>query len=378
MKYIYILLTCIVVYYLLTRVFEKYITLENFDPSLVPVSSIITLAKNTQKMLDGNGELTNLSLVQIGTPTARSNLTVSGSTVVNGVLTVNGSEAITDAGIPINMRIDKLLNVAGNTISNSLNADSADIGKTTSPKTLTVSNSLQTNYLDIVGTTSIKTNSPGPALISNSMNINGNIYSPSGTLTVGGKFNTGTPTVSGDLSINKLIYPNSGVYYTGNYVTTNLPTGVTGATPQIANDTSTTHYALVLAGGGATNKKITLDGNVFLGDTNGVTGGNLSIGGAYNALPSKSIIMWPSASPPLGWVICDGINQTKDGSFTSPKLINNDDPNSPYNKFISVINKFGTVGNVSIQTGHSWAGSNNHNTEHNGPKYFTLNFIMKQ
>lgn len=374
MKYIYILLTCIVVYYLLTRVFEKYITQENFDPSLVPVSSIITLAKNSQKMLDGNGELTNLSLVQIGTPTARSNLTVSGSTVVNGVLTVNGSEAITDAGIPINMRIDKLLNVAGNTISNSLNTDSADIGKTTSPKTLTVSNSLQSNYLDIVGTTSIKTNSPGPALISNSMNINGNIYSPSGTLTVGGKFNTGTSTVNGDLFINKLIYPHSDVYYTGNYVTTNLPTGVTGGTPQIANDTSDNHKALVLAGGGATNKKITLDGNVFLGDING--SGNLSIGGVYNALPSKSIIMWWKDYAPTGWVFCDGVSQTKDKSFTSPKLYNNDDPANIVSKQISISNNR-TVGNVTQQTGNTWGGNASHDQAFE-ISYSTLRFIMKE
>jgi hypothetical protein len=363
MKYIYILLTCIVVYYLLTRVFEKYITLENFDPSLVPVSSIITLAKNSQKMLDGNGELTNLSLVQIGTPTALSNLTVSGSTVVNGVLTVNGSEAITDAGIPINMRIDQLLNVAGNTISNSLNTESADIGKSTSLKTLTVSNSLQTNYLDILGTTSIKTNSPGPALISNSMNINGTMYSPSGTLTVNGKFNTGTPTVSGNLTINKLIHPKSDVFYTGNYVTTNLPTGVTGGNPQIANDTNN-YKALVLAGGND-KKEITLFGNVYLGDID--TGGDLSIGGVYNALPSKSIIMWWKSNPPPGWVICDGINQTKDKSFTSPLLTD---------RLISVTNS-GTVKLHSQQTGHTYEGNSSHDTPFTVNKS-TLRFIMKE
>ena len=60
---------------------------ETFDPSLVPVSSIVTLAKVAQKLVDGNGTLTN-----------PGNLTVTGNMAVNGNLKVNGIIESTTTG----------------------------------------------------------------------------------------------------------------------------------------------------------------------------------------------------------------------------------------------------------------------------------------
>ena len=57
--FIYVLIAIIVMYFITTRYIWCEEEIENFDPSLVPVSSIVTLAKVAQKLVDGNGTLTN-------------------------------------------------------------------------------------------------------------------------------------------------------------------------------------------------------------------------------------------------------------------------------------------------------------------------------
>jgi hypothetical protein len=52
MKYIYLLLLILVLYYLFKNIYQKFNNHENFDSSLVPVSSIATLAKIAQKLVD--------------------------------------------------------------------------------------------------------------------------------------------------------------------------------------------------------------------------------------------------------------------------------------------------------------------------------------
>jgi hypothetical protein len=80
MKYIYALLIIIVLYYLFSNLYQNYSSSEHFDPSLVPVSSIITLAKVAQKFVDGGGTLTNPGNLNLGIPSAPGNLTVTGNT----------------------------------------------------------------------------------------------------------------------------------------------------------------------------------------------------------------------------------------------------------------------------------------------------------
>ena len=82
----------IVLYLVLTIIFDNFnLEQENFDPSLVPVSSIVTLAKVAQKLVNGNGIITNPNNLQIGIPGngTTGNLTVTGNTTVNGALTLN-------------------------------------------------------------------------------------------------------------------------------------------------------------------------------------------------------------------------------------------------------------------------------------------------
>ena len=82
MKYIYVILIILVLYYLFSNLYQNYSSSEHFDPSLVPVSSIVTLAKVAQKLVDGGGTLTNPGNLNIGIPSAPGNFTVTGNTTL--------------------------------------------------------------------------------------------------------------------------------------------------------------------------------------------------------------------------------------------------------------------------------------------------------
>ena len=110
MRYVYILLICLILFYILSRYFEKYYSQENFDPSLVPVSSIITLAKVAQKIVDGNGTLTNPANLNIGTTSAKGNLLVTGNSTTNGNKQIDGTLGVTGA-----TTLSNTLDVTGNT-----------------------------------------------------------------------------------------------------------------------------------------------------------------------------------------------------------------------------------------------------------------------
>jgi cytoskeletal protein CcmA (bactofilin family) len=105
MNWIYILVVCLAIYYIAARYLEKHI--DNFDPSLVPVSSIVTLAKVAQKLVDGGGTLTSPGNLTLGTPAAPGNLIVTGTTnlvgdtKVDGSLTVNGNKGIAINGTEV-------------------------------------------------------------------------------------------------------------------------------------------------------------------------------------------------------------------------------------------------------------------------------------
>ena len=95
MRYVYILLLGLIIYYIISRFYENYT--EKFDPSLVPVSSIVTLAKVAQKLVDGGGTLTNPGNLTLGTPSAVGNLLVTGNNTTSGNKTVGGTLGVTGA-----------------------------------------------------------------------------------------------------------------------------------------------------------------------------------------------------------------------------------------------------------------------------------------
>jgi len=148
MKYLYILLLGLIIYYIISRFYEKYT--ENFDPSLVPVSSIVTLAKVAQKLVDGNGTLTNPGNLQIGTPSAVGNLLVTGNTIVTGGLANIGVTQLGNTlGVTGATNLSSTLGVAGaTTLSSTLGVTGATtIGTTGTPAA--------TNNLTVNGSTKI-------------------------------------------------------------------------------------------------------------------------------------------------------------------------------------------------------------------------------
>jgi hypothetical protein len=155
MKYLYILLICLILFYLISRYFEKYYSQENFDPSLVPVSSIITLAKVAQKIVDGNGTLTNPANLNIGTTTAKGNLLVTGNTHTNGNEIVDGTLGVTGATILSNtLAVGNTLGVTGATTLNTLGVT----GATTIGGTLGVTGTTTITGTAIIGTPTTTTN----------------------------------------------------------------------------------------------------------------------------------------------------------------------------------------------------------------------------
>jgi hypothetical protein len=229
MRYVYILFISLILFYIISRYFEKYYSHENFDPSLVPVSSIITLAKVAQKIVDGNGTLTNPGNLAIGIPSAKGNLTVTGNSTTNG-----------------NKQIDGTLGVTGaTTLSNTLGVT----GATT-----------LSNTLGVTGNTTLTGGVTG------GLKVTGNT-STTGTLAVGG-----TDTQGYTLGVNG----NTGV---------NGTLGVTGATTIGASGTPLTTTNLTVNGGTVINGNTNIGGTLTVNGT--TTIGNTNINGVVT-FPNNS------------------------------------------------------------------------------------------
>ena len=235
--YFYLLLG-VFFYFLFTYILENYLVeQENFDPSLVPVSSIVTLAKVAQKLVNGNGTLTNPGNLQIGKDvgTPSGSLTVTGKTAIGS--TTMGDKTLNVTGT---------LGVSGKTVINS-----AGIPSTLAPA----------NYPDLA--------------VGGSMGVTGN-SSVMGDLDV-----TGTTTMNGTSSLktnvwhtstdgaNRLHYTDkAGTYFgsgDGTYYWRSNTTGKMDASGQ---------------NGGI--MELNRDGNLKVSGTAGV-GGNLSVGGTISS-----------------------------------------------------------------------------------------------
>jgi hypothetical protein len=103
MKWLILLFICLIIYYIILKFSEKYSKYqdtnsnENFDPSLVPVSSIVTLAKISQSIVNNNGTLISNGNLQINTPSTPGNLNVTGITKLNTFTGTIGLSAATKA-----------------------------------------------------------------------------------------------------------------------------------------------------------------------------------------------------------------------------------------------------------------------------------------
>jgi len=195
MNWIYILVLCLAIYYIVARYLEKHI--DNFDPSLVPVSSIVTLAKVAQKLVDGGGTLTNPGNLQIGTAAAPGNLKVTGTTTLDGTL---GVQAATTT--PGKIATIGNINLTQN-VTSLANATQSEI-----------SNDVSTSYggLTILGNSSKKQDPADAANVRNTIFYDAvtiNSYNiPKNTLTV-----NGNTTVTGNLTVNGTTTMGNGTWH---------------------------------------------------------------------------------------------------------------------------------------------------------------------
>ena len=194
MKYVYILFICLILFYILSRFFEKYYSQENFDPSLVPVSSIVTLAKVAQKIVDGGGTLTSPGNLTLGTPSNVGNLIVTGDSTTNGNTSIDGTFDVTGAS----------------TVGDTLGVT----GATTLSSTLGV-----TGATTLTGTTTIGASTNTPATTTN-LTVNG-------STTITGTAIIGTPATTTNLTVNGVmggITPKGGIILWSGTVA-NIPAG---------------------------------------------------------------------------------------------------------------------------------------------------------
>jgi len=193
MKYIYLLFSIIIIYLLYVYYIKN--VQENFDPSLVPVSSIITLAKVGQKMVNGGGTLTNPSSLQIGIPSAPGNLFVTGKNTINGTSTFNN-----------NITVNGATNFIGN---NTLSGTQHTInGNSTINNGLDISGYLTNNTTDVHARTGDMDTRlgglwSGPGIYAEGNN-NLEVGSGSGNIYIGASDNsvTNNLTVTGNSQIN--------------------------------------------------------------------------------------------------------------------------------------------------------------------------------
>ena len=60
MRYIYIILIIIILYYIFTNLLQTYLNQENFDSTLVPVPSIVSLAQIVKHIVNIIKEFNNI------------------------------------------------------------------------------------------------------------------------------------------------------------------------------------------------------------------------------------------------------------------------------------------------------------------------------
>jgi hypothetical protein len=133
----------IILYFVLSAIFDNFnIEQENFDPSLVPVSSIVSLAKIAQKLVNGNGTLTNPGNLQIGASTATpGNLTVTGNSIIDGNLSIAGTT---------NFNGTVTFGAGNTTIPGSLTTNgSITAGSSSNPQTIQTWGSIISNSLNV-------------------------------------------------------------------------------------------------------------------------------------------------------------------------------------------------------------------------------------
>ena len=216
----------IFLYFSINYILDKFIpSYENFDPSLVPVSSIITLAKVAQKITNGNGVLLNPGNLQLGTGS-----TAPGTLTVNGTITLTGNTAITgtlNAGATTlsSASVSGTLGAGATTLSSATVSGTLGAGATTL-SSLNVTGATTINGTLGAGTTTLSSAtvsgelSAGATTLGNTI-INGTLNTTGlatlSSATVSGALTAGTTTL-GSAIINGNLTVNNGTITTDNVI----------------------------------------------------------------------------------------------------------------------------------------------------------------
>jgi hypothetical protein len=361
MRYIYILLICLVIFYLVLIIYQKNITKENFDPSLVPVPAIVTLAKVAQNISDKLGTLINPGNLSIGsyTATAFTDLLVTGNTVINPANSVSNTPNLS-------VYIDEI--VSGNFTNNSListssiNAPSANLnGPSTTVTNFNTTNLTVNGNATINGTTNVM-DTPGSQINIGKANNAANLL----TLNIANNdvSNNGNSTIAGSLQYPNLVASDLNIAGTlnigGTHFTKNFSNKSSTTTSEISDDATNWNALMILGNRSGTNANgkriIKMVGDVTVSGS--LTVGNKS---AVNLLQKGSIMMWFNRAVPLpnGWVYCDGQTNPTYGA-TIPKLNN--------------VDNFGDAG--FMVAGSSLISGNNTNYESGRSGYSTKPWDM--
>jgi hypothetical protein len=242
MQYLYILLLGLIIYYIISRYYENY--RENFDPSLVPVSSIVTLAKVAQKLVDGGGTLTSPGNLTLGTPSAVGNLIVTGTSTTSGNQTVGGTLGVTGTStLTGNTTVGGTLGVTG----------ASTVG----------GNTTVGGTLGVIGASTLT----GNTTVGGTLGVTG-ASTLTGNTTIGGTLGvTGNTTIGGNLTGGNI-----------SLTKTNLNTS-SATNAELSSDTTNWKSLMILGNTAANNggRNISMWDNVKI-NGNTTIGGSLTIG----------------------------------------------------------------------------------------------------
>jgi microcystin-dependent protein len=183
----------------------------------------------------------------------------------------------------------------GNTTNrwNNIFSESVLVGNITAANLAVTRSNVAQVYLgaDIVPTANISSNIGSTGMRFNALHAKDGLLT--GTLTVGT-----TATVGGDITVGGIATVTGNLSTTGNLSSTSSRTSV-----------STTTGALVLSGGAGIAGNLHVGGTIVTPTMPAGTSNTAVATTAFvqnNALPTGALMMWPTASAPAGYLLCNG------------------------------------------------------------------------
>ena len=190
-KILFYILVILFLYFIFSRLIDNYSNVENFDPSLVPISAIVTLGKLSQKIVNGMGTLIN-----------------SGYLTINNKLSVTGDTNILNSNLKFSI---------GNITSNDKKINT----KIQSGDGLRFQKDDERHIMDIDDNGNVDVF--GSKEINSNLTVNGNIIDNNANIKFGDKaiIYSGADPISDDRWV-RLMNPNGTANYSEGFAASNL------------------------------------------------------------------------------------------------------------------------------------------------------------